>query len=62
MNFPLSPGMCPAVWLMAVMSSWMLRASRPVAMSRRSTGIPAAMRAAAARMRRSPAEQGSSPT
>jgi hypothetical protein len=50
---------CPAAWLMALMISCTLRASRPVAMSRRSTGMPTVVLAAAARIRRSPAEQGS---
>ena len=28
-----SPGRCPDAWLMAVMSRWMLRVSRPVVVS-----------------------------
>lgn len=55
-DFPLSSGRWPAAWRMAVMSSSMLRLSTPVAVSRRSTAMAAAMLAATARIRRSPAE------
>ena len=38
----------PEAWFMAVTSRWMLRSSRRVAVSRRSTGMPAVMLGAAA--------------
>jgi hypothetical protein len=60
MNFAVT-GPPSGAWLMAVMSSWILRASRPVAVSRRSTEMPTAMLAIACTMRRSQAEQGRSP-
>ena len=53
MNFAVI-GTLPGAWLMAVMSRWMLQASRPVVVSRRSTAMLTAMLAAAARIRDRP--------
>src|SRR5580658_6007427 len=60
-NAPVSVGRLPDAWRMAASSLATLLSSRPVMVSRRLTGMPAARLADSSRTRRSPPEQGSSP-